>query len=86
MRTSNAVMEGMLNNKFQMNEISNQLLCPFEINQGIETPPSEMDPGMQFYSDSNYIQNLNRDYYLEETFTKEVEDCSATTITFFTLT
>ena len=37
-----------------------------------------MDPDMQFYSDSHYIQNLHCDYYLEETFAKEVEDCSAT--------
>ena len=37
-----------------------------------------MDPDMQFYSGSHYIQNLNSDYYLEEIFAKEVEDCSAT--------
>ena len=73
-----AVTEGMLNSKFKINEISNKLFCPFEINQGIVTPLSEMDPDMQFYSDSHYIRNLHCDYYLEETFAKEVEDCSAT--------
>ena len=42
---------------------------------------------MQFYSSNHYIQNLNCDYYLEETFTKAVEDCSATTnnLSFFHL-
>ena len=58
-------MEGMLNNEFRMSEISNKLCCPFEIIQGIEMPLIEMDPNMQFYSDSHCIQNLNSDYYLE---------------------
>ena len=31
------IMDGMLNNKFHMNEISHKLFWPFEINQGIET-------------------------------------------------
>ena len=86
-----AVMEGMLNNIFQMNLINNKPFCPFEINQGIETPLTEMDPDMQFYSDSHYIQNVNFEYCLEEAFTKQVEDCSATRSNFlnnlsFTLT
>ena len=82
-----AVIEGMLYSKFKINEISNKLFCPFEINQGIETPLPEIDPDMQFYSNSHYIQNLNCDYYLEETFAKEVEDCSATrnSLSFFHL-
>ena len=71
-----AIMEGMLNNEFQISEISNKLFCPFEINQGIELPLTEMDPDMQFYSDSHYIQILNYDYYLEEKFIKEIQDYS----------
>ena len=69
-------MEEMLNNEFQISEISNKLFCPFEINQGIVMPLTEMDPDIQFYSDSHYIQNLNCGYYLEEKFTKEIEDYS----------
>ena len=71
-------MEGILNNKFYMNEMSDKLFCPFEINQGIETPLTEMDPDIQFYSDCHYIKNLNCDYYLEEKFQNEVKDCSPT--------
>ena len=71
-------MEGILNNKFHMNEMSNKLFCPLEINQGIETPLTEMDPDRQFYWDCHYIKNLNCDYYLEEKFQNEVKDCSPT--------
>ena len=71
-----AIMEGMLNNEIQISEISKKLFCPFEINQGIEMPLTEMDPDVQFYSDSHYIQNLNCDYYLEEKLIKEIEDYS----------
>ena len=71
-----AIMEGMLYNEIQISEMSNKLFCPFEINQGIEMPLTEMDPDMQFYSDSHYIQNLNCDYYLEGKFIKEIEDYS----------
>ena len=69
-------MEGMLNNEIQISEMSNKLFCPFEINQGIEMPLTEMDPDMQFYLDSHYIQNLNCDYYLEVKFIKKIEDYS----------
>ena len=69
-------MEGMLNNEFRISEISNKLFCPIEINQEIVMPLTEMDPDMQFYSDSQYIQNLNCDNYLEENFIKEKEDYS----------
>ena len=41
-------MERIPTNKFHMNEMSNKLVCPFEINQGIETPLTEMDPDIQF--------------------------------------
>ena len=47
-------------------------------NQGIETPLTEMDPDIQFYSDCHYIKNLNCDYYLQEKFQNEVKDCSPT--------
>ena len=69
-------MEGMLNNEFQISEISNKHFCPFKIYQGIEMPLTEIDPDMQFYSDSHYIQNLNRNYHLEEKLIKEIEDYS----------
>ena len=62
------IMEGILNDKFHMNEMSNKLFFSFEINQGIETPHTEMDPDIQFYSDCHYIKNLNCNYYLEENF------------------
>ena len=68
-------MEGILYNKFHMNGMSNKLFCPFEINQGIETLLTEVDPDIRFYSDCYYIKNLNCDYYLEEKFQNEVKNC-----------
>ena len=69
-------MKGMLNNDFQISEISNNLFCLFEINQGIEMQHTEMDPDMQFYSGSHCIHNVNCNYYLEEKLIKEIEDYS----------
>ena len=72
------IMEGVVNDKSHMNEMSNKLFCPFEINQEIETPLTEMDPDMQFYSKCHYIKNINCDYYPKETFNEEIKDRSTT--------
>ena len=63
-----AIMEGMLNCKFQLIDMRNKLFFPFEIDQGFETPLTEMDPDMHFYSNCHYFQNLNCDYYLEKIY------------------
>ena len=54
-------MEGMLNDEFRISGISNKPFCPFEINQGIEMPLIEMDPDVQFYSES---QNRGEAMYM----------------------
>ena len=41
---------------------------PFEINEGSDTPFSEIDPDFQFYTDNYYIKNTQCDYYIEDTF------------------
>ena len=49
----------------------------------ILTPPfTEIDPDLQFYTESNYIHNMKCDYYLEDTFNdyfseSKTEDISA---------
>ena len=58
--------------------MSNKLSCPFEINQGIGTLLTDMDPDIQFYSDSHYIKNLNCEYHLLEKLKIEIKDCSTT--------
>ena len=54
-------MEGMWNDEFRISGISNKPFCPFEINQGIEMPLIEMDPDVQFYSES---QNRGEAMYM----------------------
>ena len=41
---------------------------PFEINEGSDTPFTEIDPDFQLYTDSNYISNVNCNYFIEDTF------------------
>ena len=41
---------------------------PFEINDSIETPLTDCDPDYMFYSDAQYIQNTDCEYYLEDKF------------------
>ena len=57
--------EGIINDAYRLID-SNKLFMPFEINA--ESPFNEMDPDFQYFSDSNYINNTQCDYYTEETF------------------
>ena len=45
---------------------------PFEINDSIETPLTNCDPDYMFYSDAQYIQNTDCEYYLEDKFISQV--------------
>ena len=64
----NAVIEGMLDCSFHHHEMNNKVFMPFEINEGSDTPFSEIDPDFQFYTDNYYIKNTQCDYYIEDTF------------------
>ena len=44
------------------------VFIPFEINESIDTPLTEMDPDIQFYSNSQYTHGAKCDYYLEDRF------------------
>ena len=61
-------MEQRLNFSFQFHEMNSRVFVPFEINQELNTPVSEIDPDLQFYTETNYIQNTKCDYYLEDSF------------------
>ena len=62
--------------------MNNKVFVPFEINQESNTPVTEIDPDLHFYTESNYIQNTKCDYYLEDSFNdcfseSKTEDISA---------
>ena len=67
-----AIMEVMLDCPFNFHEISKKVFVPFEINDEFDTPLAERDPDMQFYLESNYIKNTKCDYYIEDTFIKNI--------------
>ena len=62
----------MLDCPFNVHEMSKKVFIPFEINDESDTPLTEIDPDMQFYLESKYIKNTNCDYYIEDTFVKNI--------------
>ena len=66
------ILEGMLDCPFNVHEMSKKVFIPFEINDEFDTPLTEIDPHMQFYLESNYIKNTKCDYYIEDTFVKNI--------------
>ena len=67
-RFHNAVIEGMLDCSFHYHEMNNKVFMPFKINEGSDTPFTEIDPDFHFYTESYCIKNTQCDYYIEDTF------------------
>ena len=67
-----AILEGLLNFPFDFHEMNNKMFIPFEIHESIDTPPTEMDPDIQFYSNSQYTHGAKCDYYLEDQLISKV--------------
>ena len=63
-----AVFEESLNSSFIFHEINNGIFSPFEIKQDLDTPFSEIDPDLQFYTETSHIQNMKCDYHVEDLF------------------
>ena len=76
---NSAVLEGLLNFAFDFHEMNSKVFIPFEISESIDTPLTEMDPDIQYYSNSNY-------YYLEDQFISKVaEQKNCNRLSFFHL-
>ena len=69
---NSAVLEGLLNFLFDFHEMNSKVFIPFEINESIDTPLTEMDPDIQYYSNSYYTHGAKCDYYLEDQFISKV--------------
>ena len=61
------------------------VFIPFEINESIDTPLTEMDPDIQFYSNSQYTHGAKCDYYLEDRFISKGVEKKCNQLSFFHL-
>ena len=64
--------ENVVDHSYQFLEIDKKIFNPFEINNRIDTPLTEIDPDLQFYTENHYICSTKCEYYLEEQFVSEI--------------
>ena len=67
----NGVIEGMLDCSFHYHEMNNKVFMPFEINEGSDTPFTEIDPDFHFFTYNYCIKITQCDYYIEDTFVEK---------------
>ena len=67
-------MECVSDYPFQFHEMNTKVFVPFEINVSTNTPFNEMDPDIQFYSSTHYALNTQCDYFIEDTFLKNITE------------
>ena len=61
-------MECVSEHPYQLNEMNDKVVIPFEIKESTDTLFTEMDPDIQFYSSTHYALNTRCDYFIEDTF------------------
>ena len=78
-------MENLLDCSYPYHEMSNKIFIPFEINDSIDTPLTEVDPDIQFYSNVEYTQSTKCDYNSESKFISIIaaKNESARNLSFF---
>ena len=69
-----ALKENIVDHSYQFLEIEKKIFNPFEMNNRIDTPLTEIDPDLQFYTESHYICSTKCEYYLEEQFVSEISE------------
>ena len=61
-----------------LNHLNSLEFNPFDTNDGENLPLQNIDPDLQFYNDSTYLENVsNCQYYNEESFIKKCTEVSA---------
>ena len=63
-----AVVENICEASDMFKDIDKMIFNPFEINDNIETPMTDIDPDFHFYTEAQYIENTQCDYYLKDKF------------------
>ena len=69
---NSTVLEGLLNFPLDFHETNSKVFIPFEINESIDTPLTEMHPDIPYYTNSNCTHGEKCDYYLEDQFISKV--------------
>ena len=67
-----AILEGISDCAFRLQEMNSKVFTPFEICGRLDTPFGDIDPDMQYYTDMNYVKNMKCDYYFEDAFNKKI--------------
>ena len=70
-----AIAECFFSSSAVYKDIDEMIFNPFEINDQVDTPLTEIDPDLQFYVESQYVQSTNCDYYIEENFVSKISSC-----------
>ena len=68
------IMECASDYPFQFHEMNTKVFIPFEINESTNTPFTEMDPDIQFYSSTQYSLNTQCEYLIEDTFLTNITE------------
>ena len=68
------IMECVYDDPFQFHEMNTRVFIPFEINECTNTPFTEMDPDIQFYSSTHHAQNTQCEYFIEDKFLTNITD------------
>ena len=78
-----AILEGISDCAFRLQEMNSKVFTPFEINDSIDAPFGDVDPDMQYYTDMNYVENMKCDYYFEDAFNKKISSIETNKLSFF---
>ena len=78
-----AILEGISDCSFRLQEMNSKVFTPFEINNRLDTPSGDIDTDMQYYTDMNYVENMKCDYYFEDAFNKKISSIETNKLSLF---
>ena len=68
-----AVIEGMIDCSFRLQEINNKIFTPFVISDSFNTPCADINPDYQYYTNFHQKGNINCDCYFENKFRSKLD-------------
>ena len=66
------IVECVSDHHYQFHDMNYKVFIPFEINESTDTPFTEMDPDIQFYSSTRYALNTRYDNSIEDPFVTNI--------------